>query len=62
GQNSNNYQKYKSKEAGKDESDSKAMVVVDDADSEGEVVSADNAIPAGVYISAGNVATAIVSP
>nr|GEW25208.1 ribonuclease H-like domain-containing protein [Tanacetum cinerariifolium] len=30
GQNSNNYQKYKSKEAGKDGSDSKAMVVVDD--------------------------------
>nr|GEW59213.1 ribonuclease H-like domain-containing protein [Tanacetum cinerariifolium] len=29
GQNSNNYQKYKSKEAGKDGSDSKAMVVVD---------------------------------
>nr|GEX05215.1 hypothetical protein [Tanacetum cinerariifolium] len=28
-QNSNNYQKYKSKEAGKDRSDSKAMVVVD---------------------------------
>nr|GEY19168.1 ribonuclease H-like domain-containing protein [Tanacetum cinerariifolium] len=28
-QNSNNYQKYKSKEAGKDGSDSKAMVVVD---------------------------------
>nr|GEY21042.1 hypothetical protein [Tanacetum cinerariifolium] len=79
GQNSNNYQKYKSKEAGKDGSDSKAMVVVDgsidwdkqteggnieprslenfgmiagikvesDADSEGEVVSADDAILAG---------------
>nr|GEV67218.1 putative ribonuclease H-like domain-containing protein [Tanacetum cinerariifolium] len=29
GQNSNNYQKYKSKEAGKDGSDSKSMVVVD---------------------------------
>nr|GFC34659.1 integrase, catalytic region, zinc finger, CCHC-type, peptidase aspartic, catalytic [Tanacetum cinerariifolium] len=29
GQNGNNYQKYKSKEAGKDGSDSKAMVVVD---------------------------------
>nr|GEY57635.1 ribonuclease H-like domain-containing protein [Tanacetum cinerariifolium] len=29
GQNSNNYHKYKSKEAGKDGSDSKAMVVVD---------------------------------
>nr|GEV92881.1 hypothetical protein [Tanacetum cinerariifolium] len=29
GQNSNNYQKYKSKEAGKDGSNSKAMVVVD---------------------------------
>nr|GEX41562.1 ribonuclease H-like domain-containing protein [Tanacetum cinerariifolium] len=29
GQNSNNYQKYKSKEAGKDRSDSKSMVVVD---------------------------------
>nr|GFA75270.1 hypothetical protein [Tanacetum cinerariifolium] len=78
GQNSNNYQKYKSKEAGKDGSDSKAMVVADgsidwdkqteegnteprslenfgmiagikiesDADSEGEVVSANDAIPA----------------
>nr|GEW77812.1 ribonuclease H-like domain-containing protein [Tanacetum cinerariifolium] len=94
GQNSNNYQKYKSKEAGKDGSDSKAMVIVDgsidwdkqtdegnkeprslenygmiagikiesDADSEGEVVSADNAIPAGVFIFAGNVAAVIVSP
>nr|GEV20286.1 hypothetical protein [Tanacetum cinerariifolium] len=55
GQNSNNYQKYK--EAGKDETDSKAMVVVDgNADSEGEVVSADDAIPAG------DVAAAVVSP
>nr|GFC89967.1 hypothetical protein [Tanacetum cinerariifolium] len=77
-----------SKEAGKDRSDSKAMVVVDgsidwdkqseegntkprslenfgmitgikiasDADSEGEVVSADNVIPAG------DVAAAVVSP
>nr|GEW52840.1 putative ribonuclease H-like domain-containing protein [Tanacetum cinerariifolium] len=61
GQNSNNYQKYKSKEAGKDKSDSKAMVVVDagikiesDADSEGEVVFANDAIPAGVSVSAGN--------
>nr|GEY13084.1 putative ribonuclease H-like domain-containing protein [Tanacetum cinerariifolium] len=94
GQNSNNYQKYKSKEAGKDESDSKAMVVVDgsidwdkqteegntkpkslenfgviagikiesDADSEGEVVSANDAIPAGVSVSAGNVVAAVVSP
>nr|GEU56656.1 hypothetical protein [Tanacetum cinerariifolium] len=89
---SNNYQKYKSKEAGKDGSDSKAMVVVDgsidwdkqteegnteprslenfgmvtgiesDADSEGEVVSADDAIPAGVSISAGDVAADVVSP
>nr|GEU56895.1 hypothetical protein [Tanacetum cinerariifolium] len=55
-QTSNNYQKYKSKEAGKDGSDSKAMVVVDDADSEGEVVSAD------AIISAGLVAAAAVSP
>nr|GEW31323.1 hypothetical protein [Tanacetum cinerariifolium] len=68
GQNSNNYQKYKSKEAGKDGSDSKAMVVVDagieiasDADLEGEVVSADNAILAGVSVSAGDVAAAVVS-
>nr|GFC95201.1 hypothetical protein [Tanacetum cinerariifolium] len=77
-QNGNNYQKYKSKEAGKNGSDSKAMVVVDgsidwdkqteegnieprslenfgmvaglgiasDADSEGEVVSTNDAIPA----------------
>nr|GEW95234.1 ribonuclease H-like domain-containing protein [Tanacetum cinerariifolium] len=91
GQNSINYQKYKSKEAGKDGSDSKAMVVVDgsidwdkqteegnteprslenfdmvagieiesDADSEGEVVSADDAIPAGVSVSAGDVAAAV---
>nr|GEZ21127.1 hypothetical protein [Tanacetum cinerariifolium] len=90
---SNNYQKYKSKEAGKDETDSKAMVVVDgsidwdkqteegnteprslenfsmvagieialDADSEGEVVSADNAIPAGVSVSAGTVVVAVFS-
>nr|GEY55364.1 hypothetical protein [Tanacetum cinerariifolium] len=93
GQNSNNYQKYKSKEAGKDGSDSKAMVVVDgsidwdkqtkggntepsslenfgmiagikvesNADSEGEVVSADDAIPAGVSVSTGTVAAAVVS-
>nr|GFA14112.1 hypothetical protein [Tanacetum cinerariifolium] len=93
GQNNNNYQKYKSKEAGKDGSDSKAMVVVDgsidwdkqteegnteprslenfgmvagieiasDADSEGEVVFANNAIPAGVSVSAGDVAAAVVS-
>nr|GFA86194.1 ribonuclease H-like domain-containing protein [Tanacetum cinerariifolium] len=93
GKNSNNYLKYKSKEAGKDGSDSKAMVVVDgsinwdnqtkegntepralenfgmivgikiesDADSDGEVVYADNAIPAGVFVSAGDVA-AVVSP
>nr|GEU57391.1 ribonuclease H-like domain-containing protein [Tanacetum cinerariifolium] len=85
---------YKSKEAGKDGSDSKAMVFVDgsidwdkqteagnteprslenfgmiagikiesDADSEGEVVSADDAIPAGVSVSAGDVAAAVVSP
>nr|GFB46103.1 hypothetical protein [Tanacetum cinerariifolium] len=82
GQNSNNYQKYK--EAGKDGTDSKAMVVVDgsidwdkqteegnteprslenfgmlagiklepDADSDGEVVSADDVIPAVVSVSA----------
>nr|GEY48774.1 hypothetical protein [Tanacetum cinerariifolium] len=93
GQNSNNYQKYKSKEVGKDGSDSKAIVVGDgsidwdkqtdegnteprslenfgmiagikiesDADSEGEVVSA-NAIPTGVSVSASNVAAAVVSP
>nr|GEW54895.1 putative ribonuclease H-like domain-containing protein [Tanacetum cinerariifolium] len=85
--------KHKSKEAGKDGSDSKAMVVVDgsidwdkqteegnteprslenfgmiagikiksDVDLEGEVVSANDAIPAGVSISAGNVAAAVVS-
>nr|GFA78957.1 hypothetical protein [Tanacetum cinerariifolium] len=94
GKNSSNYQKYKSKEAGKDESDSKAMVVVDgsidwdkqtkagntkprslenfgmiagikiesDADSEGEVVSANDAIPTGVYVSTGNVSADVVSP
>nr|GEW57737.1 ribonuclease H-like domain-containing protein [Tanacetum cinerariifolium] len=94
GQNSNNYQKYKSKEAGKDGSDSKAMVVVDgsidwdkqteggnteprslenfgmiagikiesDAYSKGEVVSADDAIPVGVFVSAGTVVAAVVSP
>nr|GEU98486.1 hypothetical protein [Tanacetum cinerariifolium] len=61
GQNSNNYQKYKSKEVGKDRPDSKDMVVVDDADSEGEVVFADDVSPAGVSISAGNVAATIVS-
>nr|GEW90798.1 ribonuclease H-like domain-containing protein [Tanacetum cinerariifolium] len=92
GQNSNNYQKYKSKEVGKDGFDSKAMVVVDgsidwdmpteegnteprslenfgmvagieiepDVNSKGEVVSADDAIPAGV--SAGDVAAYVVSP
>nr|GFB69605.1 hypothetical protein [Tanacetum cinerariifolium] len=86
--------KYKSKEAEKDGSDLKAMVVVDgsidwdkqteegnteprslenfgmvvgieialDADSEGEVVSADNAIPAGVFVSTGDIAVAVVSP
>nr|GEZ46025.1 hypothetical protein [Tanacetum cinerariifolium] len=94
GQNSNNYQKYKSKEARKDESGSKAMVVVDgsidwdkqteggnteprslenfgmiakikiesDADSEGEVVSVHDVIPVGVYVPAGTVAAAVVSP
>nr|GEX66559.1 hypothetical protein [Tanacetum cinerariifolium] len=93
-QNSNNYQKYKSKEVGKDRTDSKAMVVVDgsidwdkqteegntkprslenfsmvagieiasDADSEGEVVSANNVIPVGVSVSAGTVAAAVFSP
>nr|GEV43807.1 hypothetical protein [Tanacetum cinerariifolium] len=93
-QTSNNYQKYKSKEAGKDGSDSKSMVVVDgsidwdkqteesnteprslenfsmiagiklesDADSEGEVVSADAVISADVSISAGLVAAVVVSP
>nr|GEV94868.1 ribonuclease H-like domain-containing protein [Tanacetum cinerariifolium] len=91
---SNNYQKYKSKEAGKDGFDLKAMVVVDgsidwdkqteggnieprslenfgmiagikiesDTDSEGEVVSAADDIPAGVSISAGTVATVVVNP
>nr|GEX29911.1 hypothetical protein [Tanacetum cinerariifolium] len=57
-QTSNNYQKYKSKEARKDGSDSKAMVVVDDADLEGEVVSADAVISADVFISTGLVAVA----
>nr|GFB72662.1 hypothetical protein [Tanacetum cinerariifolium] len=93
GQNSNNYQKYKSKEARKDRSDSKVMVVVDgsidwdkqtkggnteprslenfgmiarikiksDADSEGEVVFADDIILAGVSVPAGTVAAAVVS-
>nr|GEY89850.1 ribonuclease H-like domain-containing protein [Tanacetum cinerariifolium] len=92
-QNSNNYQKYKYKEVGKDGSNSKVMVVVDgiidwdkqteggnteprslenfgmitgikiesDADSEGEVVSADDVIPAGVFVPAGTVAAVIVS-
>nr|GEY04520.1 hypothetical protein [Tanacetum cinerariifolium] len=86
--------KYKSKEAGKDRSDSKAMVVVNgsidwdkqteegnteprslenfgmvagikiesDADSEGEVVFADDAIPTSVFVSSGDVAAAVVSP
>nr|GEY53312.1 hypothetical protein [Tanacetum cinerariifolium] len=94
GQNGNNYQKYKSKEAEKDGSDSKAIGVVDgtidwdkqteegnteprslenfgmiagikiesDANSKGEVVSANDAIPAGVFVFAGNVVAAIVSP
>nr|GEV20678.1 hypothetical protein [Tanacetum cinerariifolium] len=89
---SNNYQKYKSKEAGKDRTDSKAMVVVDgsidwdkqteegntkprslenfgmiagikiesDADSEGEVVSADD-IPAGDSVSTGDVAATVAA-
>nr|GFA85096.1 ribonuclease H-like domain-containing protein [Tanacetum cinerariifolium] len=91
GQNSNNYQRYK--EAGKDGTDSKAMVVVDgsvdwdkqteegntkprslenfgmlagikvgsDADSEGEVVSADDVIPAAavVSVSTGPIAAAV---
>nr|GFB07859.1 xylulose kinase-1 [Tanacetum cinerariifolium] len=93
-QNSNNYQKYKSKQAGKDESDSKDMLVVDgiidwdkqtkggnieprslenfsiiagikiesDANSKGEVVSADDVIPAGVFVPVGTVAAAVVSP
>nr|GEU54994.1 ribonuclease H-like domain-containing protein [Tanacetum cinerariifolium] len=60
GQNSNNYQKYK--EAGKDGTDSKAMVVVDgNADSEGEVVSADDVTPAVVFVSTGLVAAAVDS-
>nr|GEX29910.1 hypothetical protein [Tanacetum cinerariifolium] len=94
GQNSNNYQKYKSKEAGKDGTESKAMVVVDgnidwdkqteeghteprslenfgmiagikiefDSDSEGEVISANDAIPTGDFVSTSDVAIAIVSP
>nr|GFD38809.1 hypothetical protein [Tanacetum cinerariifolium] len=33
-----------------------------DADSEGEVVSADDVIPIGVFVSAGTVAAAVVSP
>nr|GEZ76666.1 ribonuclease H-like domain-containing protein [Tanacetum cinerariifolium] len=61
GQNSNNYQKYKSKEAGKDGSDSKAMVVVDDDDSEGEVVFVADIIPAGVSVPAGTVTAVVVS-
>nr|GEU48325.1 ribonuclease H-like domain-containing protein [Tanacetum cinerariifolium] len=56
GQNINNYQKYK--EAGKDGTDSKAMVVVDgNAESEEEVVSTDEIIPAG-----GSVVATAVSP
>nr|GFC76109.1 hypothetical protein [Tanacetum cinerariifolium] len=38
------------------------LEIASDADSEGEVVSADDAIPAGVFVSAGDVAAAIVSP
>nr|GEV39926.1 ribonuclease H-like domain-containing protein [Tanacetum cinerariifolium] len=57
GQNSNNYQKYK--EAGKDGTDSKSMIVVDgNADSEGEVVFTDDVIPVAVYVSAGLVVAA----
>nr|GFD56237.1 hypothetical protein [Tanacetum cinerariifolium] len=33
--------------------------ITSDADSEGEVVSADNAIPVGVFVSVGNVAAAV---
>nr|GEX31039.1 hypothetical protein [Tanacetum cinerariifolium] len=93
GQNSNNYKKYKSKEARKDRSDSKAMVIdgsidwdkqtkegnteprslenfgmvvgleiASDADSKGDVVSADDTIPAGVSIFAGDVVVAVISP
>nr|GEV13042.1 ribonuclease H-like domain-containing protein [Tanacetum cinerariifolium] len=90
-QNSNTYQIYESKEARKDGSDLKAMVVVDgsidwdkqteegnteprslenfgmidgikiesNADSEGEVVSANDAILAGVFVSTSNVTTAV---
>nr|GFA10039.1 hypothetical protein [Tanacetum cinerariifolium] len=36
--------------------------IASDADSEGEVVSADNAIPAGVSVFAGNIAADVVSP
>nr|GFD35063.1 hypothetical protein [Tanacetum cinerariifolium] len=36
--------------------------IASDADSEGEVVSADNAIPAGVSVSASDVAAAVVRP
>nr|GEV91187.1 hypothetical protein [Tanacetum cinerariifolium] len=81
--------KYKTKEAGKDGSDSKAMVIdwvkqteegntkrrslenfdmvarleiASDADSEGEVVSANDAIPVGVSVSVGDVTAAVVSP
>nr|GEZ54483.1 hypothetical protein [Tanacetum cinerariifolium] len=57
GQNSNNYQKYK--EARKDGTDSKVMVVVDgNADLEGEVVSADDVILVVISVSAGPVVAA----
>nr|GFC54704.1 ribonuclease H-like domain-containing protein [Tanacetum cinerariifolium] len=36
--------------------------ITSDADLEGEVVSADNAIPSGVSVSAGDVAAVVVSP
>nr|GEW17594.1 hypothetical protein [Tanacetum cinerariifolium] len=52
GRNSNNYQTYK--EAGKDGTDSKAMVVVDGR----EVVSTDDVISTDVSVSAGPVAAA----
>nr|GEV55834.1 hypothetical protein [Tanacetum cinerariifolium] len=61
--NSNNYQKYKSKEAGKNGTDSKAMVVVDgNTDSQGAVVSADSVISADGSVLAGTVVAVAVSP